>query len=108
MRENFTTREFMAINGAMITHDTILPGRMVKCSRTVKDIVLDVCAEYGLTLDEITSDMRCMAVSIPRCEAYLRCREAKFSTERIGMFFGRDHSTVITGSRVAKKRRAGI
>lgn len=54
------------------------------------------CEEYDLTLDEFKSRLKTETLSDARKIFFLLCREYlyKFTCKRLGMYVGRDHSTV--------------
>lgn len=101
-----TTRSFMDVHGAMVTADTILPGRWQPQRVTIRDICEEVCARTGLTLPEIRGLSRVARVVQPRQEVMWLAAKAGKSTPEIGRFFSRDHTTVIHGIR-AHQRRIG-
>lgn len=72
--------------------------------RTLVRIASEVAADNGLTLAELKSGSRAYAVSRPRQYAMMLMMDAGYSANGIGRFFGRDHSTVISGARAAKAR----
>ena len=66
------------------------------------------CAEAGLDRQAAISRDRRPEVTRRRHEAWRILRDAGHSYPRIGRAFGRDHSTVVHGVRVARERRAGV
>lgn len=103
-----TTREFMAIHGAMVTHDTILPGRcrVASTERAINmlDVCERICQENGITMRELMGKRSSRKFSWPRQEAYFWCRDLKYTFEAIADFFDVHHTSVIYGSGVAEKR----
>ncbi|MFC7378248.1 helix-turn-helix domain-containing protein [Brevundimonas sp. GCM10030266] len=57
-------------------------------------IVADVSRLYGLTVRGLREDTRRPNVVRARQHAMSALRDAGYSVEAIGLFFGRDHSTV--------------
>jgi hypothetical protein len=74
-------------------------------TRFMRDILAEVCAEYGITPEEIKGPGRKRYHAVPRQEFMLRCHETGRSLPEIGRFLGRDHTTVLHGCRVARERR---
>lgn len=103
-----STRDFMRVHGAMVTHDTILPGRLITKRKGMREVADDICAKYGITFAQLIGPSHKPKYAIPRQEGYLRSRELGYlSYQRIGDFFGgRDHSTVMTGCKRAAEREA--
>jgi hypothetical protein len=72
---------------------------------TVREIQLTVATNFRVDIVEFISDARHRDVAHPRQIAMLLAREfTKHSLPRLGKYFGRDHSTVLHGIRVAKRR----
>ena len=63
------------------------------------DIAKEVAEKYGLTVADLKGQSRVRFIAWARQEAFYRCREAGHSSPSIGRWFGRDHTTVIFGSR---------
>jgi len=67
------------------------------------DILRDVCKSQGVTRDEIFSRNRNKKLVMARAVIYDRIRkELGWSYPRIGKIFGRDHTTVLHGIRLAR------
>ena len=67
------------------------------------DILRDVCKSQGVTRDEIFSRNRNKKLVMTRAVIYDRIRkELGWSYPRIGKIFGRDHTTVLHGIRLAR------
>lgn len=62
-------------------------------ARTRK-ILAEVCAEYGVTLEELAGPDSSRRFSIPRHEAIRRLHAAGRSMERIGAVLNRDRATI--------------
>lgn len=72
-----------------------------------KMIVVDVCAETGVSMEEIFGSDRTRYVAHARQECFLRIRDAtELSLPYIGRLFKRDHTTVLHGIRAAENRRS--
>lgn len=84
------------------------PALIAPAIRRMADIAAEVATENLLSLAEIRSRAKMNAVARPRQEAMLRMIEAGYSTTQIGRFFGRDHSTVVHGAKVAQARREAV
>lgn len=69
------------------------------------DIAQAVAADRGLQLDDLRNASRVRPVCSARQEAMLQMVEAGFTTEQIGRFLRRDHSTVVHGAQMARARR---
>jgi len=68
-------------------------------------IQLEVCANHGVSLKDVLSDIRTKQFVIPRQEIYYRMRhEAKMSLLHIGMRMKRDHTSVMNGIERHAKR----
>jgi chromosomal replication initiator protein len=72
-----------------------LPPRILAVVREVADV-------RGVTMAEILGDRRHAQVARARMEAMARCRalDPAPSLPRIGVWFGRDHTTVLHACRV--------
>ena len=70
----------------------------------MKQIAIDVAVANSLTLDEIKSRNRTASFSHPRQEAMRQQRAQGYSLTQIGMFWGRDHTTILHGVRAAEAR----
>lgn len=66
---------------------------------TMREIVREVSNTSGIPVADILGDSRKAVVTRARQEAMVRCRELGKSTTQVGMFFGRDHSTVTHAER---------
>ena len=103
-----TTRAFMDAHGAMVTHDTILPGRcrVAATERAINmlDVCERICQENGLTMRELTGKRRNRRVSWPRQEAFFGCRNIGYSFQAIADFFDMHHTNVMHGCAAAEER----
>jgi len=80
---------------------------MIRTDPTMAEIVAQVAAEYGVTVDDIKSVWRTPEIVRPRQDAMWRLRQqGRWTLPQIGRFLNRDHSTVILGIR-AHERRLG-
>lgn len=71
----------------------------------VADIKRAVAQHYGISVDDLAGERRTRAFAHPRQEAMCLARRlTDQSTVSIGHRFGRDHSTVVTGSMRAEQR----
>jgi chromosomal replication initiation ATPase DnaA len=76
---------------------------------TMAEILRGVSRRHGCTQDLILGQSRAHWVVVARQEAMsLMVAEGRWSLPRIGMFMGRDHSTVIHGDRAHKARMAEL
>lgn len=72
-----------------------------------REIIRDVCRRHNVNYDAMLSPARARRIAWPRQEAFWRLDAAgKWSTTKIGQFFGRDHTTVIHGVRAYQARRS--
>lgn len=98
----------MHIHGAMVTHDTILPGRAIV--KTAYDDMRGacefVCRKRGVTMQELIGRRRKKFIAEARQEAFLLSRRLGHSYPEIGEFFCRDHTTIISGCKRAMEREA--
>lgn len=69
-----------------------------------RKVVHEVAERRGIIPKLITSDSNARIASIPRQEVMWRLRQLGYSTIQIGRALGRDHSTVIHGSRAHAAR----
>lgn len=99
-----TTQSFFEAYGAMVTADTILPGRLQPQRVRISDIRDEVCMRRGVSLSEIMSRNRVHRIAHARQEVMWLAREAGKSTVEIGRFFGFDHTTVLHGCRAHERR----
>ncbi|MBI5273157.1 MAG: ATP-binding protein [Chlamydiia bacterium] len=68
--------------------------------RTPESIVKQVAAHYGIRATDITGTSQAKESALPRKIAMYTCREIlKLPFQKIGEFFGRDHSTVMASVR---------
>jgi chromosomal replication initiator protein len=81
---------------------------------TMRQIVADVAEIHGVSLEDLLGPSHKRKFAEARQEAMLWCILQKrwdglraYSSPRIGAFFGRDHSTVLTGCRRAAQRLGG-
>lgn len=102
-----TTQSFLEAFGAMVTADTIMPGRLVPQRIRISDIRDAVCLGCGVSVAEIMSRSRVRRIVHARQEVFWLAREAGKSTGEIGRFFGFDHTTVMHGCRAHEHRRGG-
>ena len=67
---------------------------------TVKLIQETVASHFNITLEEMLSRSRTKKLTHPRHIAMYLCRKmlVNLSTVQIGVYFGKDHSTIINGS----------
>ncbi len=71
----------------------------------MRSIVEAVAARFNLSLDALMAPTRsAQPTALARQEAYRQCRAAGASLPKIGRFFGRDHTTVLHGIRMAEAR----
>lgn len=71
-------------------------------------IAAEVAEKHNVTVERMRSQDRRRVFIPPRFEAWALCHAAGFSTPVIGRFFGgRDHTTILNGIWVAKKRAGG-
>lgn len=73
--------------------------------RKMADIALAVAAGHGIKLDDLRNSSRARPITAARQEAMLQMVEAGFTTTQIGRFLRRDHTTVVHGAQVARRRR---
>lgn len=66
-----------------------------------------IARSHGLSLEEVRSKMRFKAFVAARLECYRYLQGRGWSTTRIGVFFNRDHSTVVQAV-ASDERRAEI
>lgn len=72
---------------------------------TWKVIMRDVCKARGVSYEDLVGPARWKHLIGPRHECMYRLyTEANLSYERIGIIFGRDHTTVLYAVRSHKKR----
>ena len=70
-------------------------------------IARSVAARRRVRFDDMMSRSRYLPFARARQEAmYLMVAEKRWSLPRIGMFFGRDHTTILHGARAHEKRLA--
>lgn len=67
--------------------------------------VREVCAECGVSFNDVMSRNKLPNVAHARQRLFLEFREMGMSLSDIGRFFGRDHTTVIHGINAEKERR---
>jgi chromosomal replication initiation ATPase DnaA len=99
-----TTRSFIDAYGAMVTADTILPGRIKPQRVTIRDLCTEVCARRGLTFAELMEKTHAHRISRARHEVMWLASEAGKSLPEIGRFFGFDHTSVLHGVRAHRRR----
>ena len=83
-------------------YPTIIPSG----KPTLRQMLKDVCREYGVKPEDLTGDRRHHLIIVPR-QAFMARAYAtgRFSLSQIGYFLGgRDHSTVHSGIRAHKAR----
>lgn len=69
-------------------------------------IKLQVCAAFGLRLDELMSRRRSQRYAIPRMIAYYLCRTyTDLSSPEIGRAFNRHHTVIINGAKAIMRLR---
>jgi chromosomal replication initiation ATPase DnaA len=74
--------------------------------RPPRDILLDVCRTFGVTLGSLVGKERHKSIVRARHAAYWLLRRAKLSFPEIGREVGkRDHTTIMSGVRHAEKLR---
>ena len=79
---------------------------MVPVRRRMADITAEVAARHGLTAADIRGPARTKCIVAARHEAMAACRaEGIWSYPRIGMFFNRDHTTVLYAVRRLSQRK---
>jgi len=91
-----------ALRGAPVHSAVAIPPPLYK--RRMADIVAAVALANDVTVAELKSDDRTRQISWPRQDAMLAMSEDGFSLKQIGLFFKRDHTTVLHGIRAAKAR----
>ena len=103
-----STRDFMRVHGAMVTHDTILPGRAIvkMACDDIRGACEVICRKHGVTMRELMGQSIKRNVSIARQDAFLTCRRLGHSYPEIGDFFDRHHTTVMSGCKRAIEREA--
>lgn len=63
---------------------------------TMRQIASEVAEEFGLNVARLRGPEKVMRVAWPRMYAMWRCRQETInSTTAVGMFFGRDHTSVL-------------
>lgn len=71
----------------------------------MRAIARAVAARHRMTLDEMMSASRVRRLARARQEAmYLMVKAERWSLPRIGMFFGKDHTTILHGARAHERR----
>ena len=95
----------------MHTHQTrpihLQPNITVETPRSrMNRIASEICAQAGLTLDDIRYLCRDPLYVHARQHLYAALREAGYSYPRIGKFLCRDHKTVMHGIRAHNLRIA--
>lgn len=77
---------------------------------TMREIATDVAQRHGVTLAELRGPCRAYRIAHPRQEAFALIKAAgRQSSPQIGRYFGgRDHSTVLHGIKMHKKRSAAL
>jgi len=71
------------------------------------DLVREICRRRGITLDELCGTTRTRSISRARHETWAAIHalpHRHYSYAEIGRLFGRDHSTVLLGIRVHRRR----
>ena len=72
---------------------------------TMREIAEQVARQHGLSLAHLVGPQRAQRYSRPRQEAMWRmCEAGRWSLPRIGMFFDRDHTTILHGRRAHQAR----
>lgn len=85
----------------------VLPDNPRPPPPTLAEIVAEVAALHGVTVEELMSPSRETRLVLARWEAMWRMSQVywghkslpRYSSQQIGRFFGRDHSTVLHGVR---------
>lgn len=88
----------------MAADNASVPAHLTADQRRLRHIVETVAISARFPLSLIVGPALVKPVSQARNDAYLACRRAGFSTPQIGAFFGRHHTSVISGSREAERR----
>lgn len=73
----------------------------------LEEILREVSAATGIPGHEICGRGRTAPVARARQIAYFVARQKGMTLDRIGEFFGRDHTTVSYGVRIEAARRVG-
>lgn len=66
---------------------------------------LVIAEETGFTIDHLRGRRGPLALSAARQDAYAMARDAGATASQIGVFFRRDHSTVLHGIETARGRK---
>ena len=71
-----------------------------------REVIREVAARHRLTIAELVGESRKREIAWPRIEAMARIRaltgpdgRPRYTLPRIGQFFGRDHTTVLSAVR---------
>ncbi len=76
---------------------------------TPEKIVRTVAAHYGITSEDLLGKSQMREYTLPRQVAMYFCREKlKLPFQKIGEFFGRDHSTIISSIKQIEKKAPEI
>ena len=78
---------------------------MPRRSPSIRQIVRDVAAAYGVTPGEILGPNRQRRLVVPRQEAMRRASAAGKTLTQIGKVMGRDHTTIRHGIKRAEERK---
>lgn len=88
-------------------YDHCSGGAIELPKKTLKQIALEVCSKYEVSLVDLKSARRDHATVVARQEACWRMRhETERSLPEIGRFFNRDHTTALHSVRVHSARMA--
>lgn len=75
-------------------------------SAAMRQIATAVANKHGIPVEGLISGRRRATARIRQEAMYLMVEEKRWSLPRIGMFFAKDHTTVLHGHRAHKKRLA--
>lgn len=92
---------------SLLVLDLLQPCPRVRVHRmTLRQILEEVAAEYGLTISDLTGPCRERHIAWPRQKAMYRARkETMLSMPAIGhRLGGRDHTTILHGARAHERR----
>ncbi len=72
----------------------------------ISQLIAKICAEYHVTVKNVMSRDRHLTVARARHAIFAALRKApyNFSTPEIGRIMGRDHTSVLSGSRRYEQR----
>tara|TARA_R100001086_G_scaffold211977_1_gene127950 strand:- start:212 stop:499 length:288 start_codon:yes stop_codon:yes gene_type:complete len=86
--------------------DGLLGRPRDKTAASLSQITRDVAAAYGVSVMDMCSKVRTYKVAHARQEAMRRAKNLGFGVRAIGVFFSRDHTTVMHGIKAATRRMA--